>query len=58
VKTIEKNLAQAKFLIDTLVLLRDKTKNNVDVQETDAINGFIYELQMKLVGAAQKGEPI
>lgn len=50
----DKNLAQAKFLIDTLVLLREKTKGNLNNQESDTINGFIYELQMKFVEARQK----
>ena len=53
----EKNLMQAKFLIDTLVLLRDKTKGNLDVQENEAINGFIYELQMKFVENVKKETP-
>ena len=46
---IEKNLKQAKFLIDTLVILRDKTKGNLSKEEDDLLNGSIYELQLRYV---------
>jgi hypothetical protein len=46
---VEKNLNQAKFLIDTLVILRDKTKGNLSKEEDDLLNGSIYELQMRYV---------
>lgn len=45
----EKNLRQAKFLIDTLALLREKTKGNLNKQEDDLLNGSLYELQMRYV---------
>lgn len=45
----EKNLRQAKFLIDTLALLREKTKGNLLKQEEDLLNGSLYELQMRYV---------
>jgi|CXWL01.1.fsa_nt_gi hypothetical protein len=50
----EKNLAQSKFLIDTLVLLREKTKGNLTEQEGKLLNGSIYELQMKFIEILQK----
>src|SRR3989338_7231287 len=46
---MEKNLKQAKLMIDTLLLLREKTKGNLNSQESDTFNAFIYELQMKYV---------
>jgi hypothetical protein len=46
---VEKNLKQAKFLIDTLVILRDKTKGNLTKEEDDLLNGSIYELQLRYV---------
>jgi len=46
---VEKNLKQAKFLIDTLVILRDKTKDNLSKEEDDLLNGSIYELQLRYV---------
>lgn len=45
----EKNYKQAKFLIDTLILLRDKTKGNLSSEEQSFLDGSIYELQMKYV---------
>lgn len=51
---VEKNLAQSKFLIDTLVLLREKTKGNLTEQEGRLLNGSIYELQVKFVEILQK----
>ena len=46
---IEKNLKQAKFLIDTLGILRDKTKGNLSKEEDDLLNGSIYELELRYV---------
>ncbi|HOD12426.1 MAG TPA: DUF1844 domain-containing protein [Candidatus Omnitrophota bacterium] len=45
----EKNLEQAKLLIDTLILLRDKTKGNVSQAEEGLLDSSIYELQLKYV---------
>ena len=45
----EKNLRQAKFLIDTLALLKEKTKGNLNKQEEELLNGSLYELQMRYV---------
>ena len=46
---IEVNLKQAKFLIDTLIMIRDKTKGNLEKQEEELLNTSIYELQLKYV---------
>lgn len=45
----EKNLSQAKFLIDTLGMLKTKTKGNLNRQEETLLNSSVYELQMKYV---------
>ena len=50
----EKNIDQAKFLIDTLAMLKDKTKGNLSKQEEDLLNASVYELQMKYVDIMQK----
>lgn len=50
---IEQNLPQAKFLIDTLSMLRDKTKGNLSKDEEDLLNASVYELQMKFVEHSQ-----
>ena len=51
---IERNLEQAKFIIDTLIMLREKTKGNLTKQEEDMLNASIYELQMKYVELLQQ----
>ena len=50
----EKNLKQAKFLIDTLVLIREKTTGNLNKEEGELLNSSIYELQKRFVEIAQK----
>ena len=50
----EKNLKQAKFLIDTLVLIREKTIGNLTKEEGELLNGSLYELQRRFVEIAQK----
>ena len=52
--TTEKNLKQAKFLIDTMVILREKTKGNLSKEEDDLLNGSIYELQLRYVDSSKK----
>ena len=46
---VEKNLRQAKLLIDTIAILRDKTKGNLNKEEENMLNGALYELQMRYV---------
>ncbi|MFT5169415.1 MAG: hypothetical protein ACI8Q2_000023 [Candidatus Omnitrophota bacterium] len=50
----DKNLNQAKFLIDTLDLLKEKTKGNLDASEEGLLNASVYELQMKYVDVLNK----
>lgn len=45
----EENFDQAKFLIDTLSMIRDKTVGNLDKQEETLLSASIYELQMRYV---------
>jgi hypothetical protein len=51
---MDKNLAQAKFLIDTLIVIREKTKGNLTKAEDDLINSAVYELEMRFVDQAGK----
>jgi hypothetical protein len=50
---VEKNLSQAKLLIDTLVVLREKTKGNLNEREQQLLDSSIYELQIKYVEQMQ-----
>ena len=53
---VETNLNQAKMLIDTLSMLREKTKGNLSSAEDDLLNSSIYELQMKYVEKAKSSD--
>ena len=52
---VEKNLAQAKFLIDTLTMLKEKTAGNLTDQENNLLESSVYELQMRYVQLVQEG---
>jgi hypothetical protein len=47
--TPQKNLPAAKQTIDILDMLREKTKGNLDKNESDLIQGVLYELKMRYV---------
>jgi hypothetical protein len=49
----EKNLNQAKLLIDTLAMLREKTTGNLTQQENEILEASLYELQMKYVSSRE-----
>ncbi len=50
----EEDLTQAKFLIDTLGMLKEKTKGNLTTDETNLLENLLYELRM-LYLSKQKG---
>jgi hypothetical protein len=52
---IEEDLTQAKFLIDTLGMLQEKTKNNLTKDETELLENLLYELRTAYL-AKNKGE--
>ncbi len=43
------DLAMAKHIIDTLSMLQEKTKGNLDSDEQRLLEGVLYELRMKFV---------
>jgi hypothetical protein len=45
----QENLPQAKFIIDTLALLQEKTKGNLKEEETGLLENLLYELRMQYV---------
>ena len=51
-KKKEFNGMHAKFLIETVDMLKEKTKNNLDKNETDMIEAVLYELKMRFVNKA------
>lgn len=48
-KKKEVNLDNAKYLIDTLKMIKEKTLNNLDDQEQKILEDLLYQLQMKYV---------
>ncbi len=46
---VEVDLPQARLLIDTLAILKEKTKGNLAKDEEDLLNASVYELQLKYV---------
>ena len=48
-KQREQNLDQAKFTIDTLQIIKDKTAGNLSVDETKLLDTALYDLRMRYV---------
>lgn len=48
-KQTERAPERAKFTIDMLQVIRDKTKNNLTSEEQRFVDGALYELRMKYV---------
>jgi hypothetical protein len=46
---IDKNVAQAKNIIDILIMLREKTKGNLSEEETRILNQAITQVQYNFV---------
>lgn len=51
----QEDLAQAKFLIDSIEMLEKKTKGNLDKEEAEMLEHLLYELRMAFVNASTKG---
>ena len=51
----EEDLTQAKFLIDTLGMLKEKTQGNLNAEEDSLLDNVLYELRMQYI-AKPKGE--
>ncbi|MCM8789640.1 MAG: DUF1844 domain-containing protein [Candidatus Omnitrophica bacterium] len=48
--------AQAKFLIDTLGLLKEKTKGNLTQEESAFLEDVLYELRMQYISKGRKND--
>lgn len=46
---IQENLPLAKHTIDILAMLKEKTNTCLDADETQLLDGILYELRMKYV---------
>ncbi len=54
-KKKEFNSSHAKFIIDTLSMLQEKTKNNLTKDESEMMEGVLYELRMRFVARTKEG---
>lgn len=50
---LEKELPQAKYLIDILEVLQEKTKGNLLEEENQVMEQLLYELRMKFIAASK-----
>jgi len=55
-KVKEQNLPQAKFIIDTLAMLKEKTAGNLKKDEEELLENVVYELRMQYITLAQGGK--
>ena len=51
---LKTDLSQAKYLIDVIQVLSDKTRNNLSEKEADMMKDLLYSLRMKFVEKAKK----
>ncbi|MBF0496806.1 MAG: DUF1844 domain-containing protein [Deltaproteobacteria bacterium] len=49
---MERDLELAKYNIDLLAMLKEKTKGNLTAEEDKLLDGLLYELRIKYVQAA------
>jgi len=52
----EESLNQAKLLIDTLDILKEKTKGNLTSEENKLLENVIYELKMRYIAKMEGGK--
>jgi hypothetical protein len=52
---LEVNLSQAKLIIDTLAVLKEKTQGNLSTEEDSLLENMLYELRMQYLSQI-KGE--
>ena len=48
---LEKNLSQAKYNIDLLAVLEEKTRGNLTPEEAQLVQAILYDLRMRFVEA-------
>ena len=53
----QENLEQARYFIDLLGMLQEKTKGNLNPEEESILEGVLYELRMKYMAHTQGTAP-
>lgn len=51
-KKKELSVPHAKFIIETLAMLKEKTKNNLTKEEDTSLESVLYDLRMRFVSKA------
>jgi len=51
----EEDISHAKFIIDTLGMLKEKTKGNLNEEENKLLENVLYELRMQYIEKTNKG---
>ncbi|MEW6171390.1 MAG: DUF1844 domain-containing protein [Candidatus Omnitrophota bacterium] len=54
--TTERDLKQAKFLIDTLDVIKEKTLGNLNMEENNLLENMLYELKMVYLAKNKEGD--
>ena len=54
--SIDRDLNEAKYTIDMLNMIKEKTKNNLTPDEEKMINDAVFELQMNYIDEVKKDE--
>ncbi|MCM8773508.1 MAG: DUF1844 domain-containing protein [Candidatus Omnitrophica bacterium] len=55
-KTVEKNMEQARYLIDTLAIIKEKTKGNLNKEEESLLNDSLFNLRLIYVEEKNKND--
>ena len=50
----EQNLNQAKLIIDTLSMLKEKTQGNLNAEEDSLLDSMLYELRLKYISKTKE----
>ncbi|MCM8791743.1 MAG: DUF1844 domain-containing protein [Candidatus Omnitrophica bacterium] len=50
----DENIKQARLLIDTLAILKEKTKGNLSLEEENLLNNLLYELRIQYINKTKK----
>lgn len=53
----EQDLAQSVYIIDTLDMIKKKTKNNLSAEEEKLLDDILYSLRMKYLELSKKEKP-
>ena len=53
---IERDVEQAKYSIDMIIMLREKTKGNLNKEEQDILNQTVSNLQINYIEELKKGD--